>query len=73
MWVCVSLEEPELKALGWGGDVWGLLVCGCPSAAQWSSAAQLGSRAGMPWVTASCRSVDQEAAVAAWAGCLLKG
>ena len=46
MWVCVSLEEPELKALGWDGDVQGLLVCGCPSAAQQSSAAQLGSGAG---------------------------
>lgn len=32
MWVCVSLEEPELKALDRGGDVQGLLVYGCPSA-----------------------------------------
>lgn len=38
MWVCVSVEEPDLKTVCKDGDVQGLLVRGCSSAVQWNSA-----------------------------------
>jgi len=63
------------RSQSWGGDVQGLLVC---SGAQWLSwTPQQGKTLKLLWATSlapnSCCSVTEEAGVALWAGCLLKG